>query len=231
MTLRVVPFVGLQPYEPVWRAMQSFTKQRTAQTCDEIWLLEHEPVYTLGQATKPEHLLNTEGAAVVQTDRGGQVTWHGPGQLMFYCLFDVKRLGLGARALVSTIEAVTVKALAACGITAYARADRPGVYVDLLTGEAKIAALGLRIKASGSYHGLCVNFDCALDAYQAINPCGYAGMAATRITDLVSSSKQAFIDLWLASLQQELSGHLEYEFLAPQLSADAYLQSTHEEWT
>ena len=231
MTLRVVPFVGLQPYEPVWHAMQSFTKQRTAQTRDEIWLLEHEPVYTLGQASKPEHLLNTEGVTVVQTDRGGQVTWHGPGQLMFYCLFDVKRLGLGARALVSLIENVTVNALAACGITAYARADRPGVYVELPAGEAKIAALGLRIKASGSYHGLCVNFDCALDAYQGINPCGYAGMAATRITDLVSTSKQAFIEAWLASLQQELPGHPDYDYSAPQLSAGAYLQSTHEEWT
>ena len=231
MPVRVVPFQGLQPYEPVWRAMQAFTQSRTEASLDEIWLLEHQPVYTLGQATKPEHLLDTHAVNVVQTDRGGQVTWHGPGQLMFYCLFDVKRLGLGARALVSLIEEVTVAALAAIGITAYARADRPGVYVDLPAGEAKIAALGLRIKARGSYHGLCVNFDCALDAYQGINPCGYAGMAATRIVDLVSVSKQAFIDAWLAGLKQELPGQVTYDFMAPQLSAAAYLPPSHEEWT
>lgn len=230
MQLRVVPFQGLQPYEPVWRAMQAFTQHRTAATPDEIWLLEHESVYTLGQATKPEHLLDTHAVNVVQTDRGGQVTWHGPGQLMFYCLFDVKRLGLGARALVSMIENVTVEALAAIGIKAYARADRPGVYVELPAGEAKIAALGLRIKASGSYHGLCVNFDCALDAYCGINPCGYAGMAATRIVDLVAASKQAFIDAWLAGLKQALPEQAHFEFVAPQLSAAAYLPTTHEEW-
>lgn len=180
MALLTVRQLGLQPYLPVWQAMQRFTHERGPDTPDEIWLLEHEPVFTQGQAGKPEHLLLPGDIPVVQADRGGQVTYHGPGQLIAYLLLDVRRAGLGVRELVSLMERVLVELLASYGIEAHARPDAPGVYV----GAAKIASLGLRIRRGCSFHGLALNVDMDLQPFQRINPCGYAGLAMTQLRDL-----------------------------------------------
>ena len=174
--------LGLQPYEPIWHAMQDFTNQRTADTADELWLVQHPSVFTQGQAGKPEHLLLPGDIPVVQVDRGGQVTYHGPGQLVAYPLVDVKRLGLGVRDLVSRIEQSLIDLLASYGVSAAARADAPGVYVD----GAKIASLGLRIRHGRSFHGLALNVDMELQPFARINPCGYAGMAMTQLADQVA---------------------------------------------
>ena len=174
--------LGLQPYEPIWHAMQDFTNQRTADTADELWLVQHPSVFTQGQAGKPEHLLLPGDIPVVQVDRGGQVTYHGPGQLVAYPLVDVKRLGLGVRDLVSRIEQSLIDLLASYGVDAAARADAPGVYVD----GAKIASLGLRIRHGRSFHGLALNVDMDLQPFARINPCGYAGMAMTQLADHVA---------------------------------------------
>ncbi len=174
--------LGLQPYEPIWHAMQDFTNQRTADTADELWLVQHPSVFTQGQAGKPEHLLLPGDIPVVQVDRGGQVTYHGPGQLVAYPLVDVKRVGLGVRDLVSRIEQSLIDLLASYGVSAAARADAPGVYVD----GAKIASLGLRIRHGRSFHGLALNVDMDLQPFARINPCGYAGMAMTQLADQVA---------------------------------------------
>ena len=167
--------LGVQAYEPVWHAMQDFTNQRTADTADELWLVQHPPVFTQGQAGKAEHLLLPGDIPVVQVDRGGQVTYHGPGQLVAYPLVDVRRLGLGVRELVSRIEQSLIDLLASYGVSAEARADAPGVYVN----GAKIASLGLRIRRGCSFHGLALNVDMDLQPFQRINQCGYAGLAMT----------------------------------------------------
>jgi lipoyl(octanoyl) transferase len=171
--------LGLLPYEPVWQAMQRFTNARDANTPDEVWLLEHPPVFTQGQAGKAEHLLLPGEIPVVKVDRGGQVTYHGPGQLVAYLLLDVRRLGLGVRELVTRIERSLVELLASYGVTAYPRADAPGVYV----GDAKIASLGLRIRNGRSFHGLALNLDMDLQPFSRINPCGYAGLRMTQLRD------------------------------------------------
>lgn len=180
MALLTVRQLGLQPYLPVWQAMQRFTNERGPDTPDEIWLLEHEPVFTQGQAGKPEHLLLPGDIPVVQADRGGQVTYHGPGQLIAYLLLDVRRAGLGVRELVSLMERVLVELLEGYGVEAHARPDAPGVYV----GAAKIASLGLRIRRGCSFHGLALNVDMDLQPFRRINPCGYAGLAMTQLRDL-----------------------------------------------
>lgn len=167
-------------YQPVWQAMKDFTDRRTPDTPDEIWVLEHTPVFTQGQAGKPEHLLFTGDIPVVQTDRGGQVTYHGPGQLVAYIMADIKRLGIGPRDLVSKIEQSLVDLLAEYGINAYPKSDAPGVYVD----ESKIASLGLRIRKGFSFHGLALNIDMDLEPFHRINPCGYAGMNMTQMAGL-----------------------------------------------
>ena len=174
--------LGLQAYEPIWHAMQDFTIQRTPDTADELWLVQHPAVFTQGQAGKPEHLLLPGDIPVVQVDRGGQVTYHGPGQLVAYPLVDVKRLGLGVRDLVSRIEQSLIDLLASYGVDAAARAHAPGVYVD----GAKIASLGLRIRHGRSFHGLALNVDMDLQPFARINPCGYAGMAMTQLADHVA---------------------------------------------
>jgi lipoyl(octanoyl) transferase len=184
-TLVVRQFSAPQDYKTIWQAMQTFTANRQQNTPDELWILEHDPVYTQGQAGKPEHLLNPGGTPVVQTDRGGQITWHGPGQLMIYALLDARRLGLGARALVSQLEKILIDVLDNFGIVAYAKHDAPGVYVLRHGEEAKIAALGLRVKKNGCYHGAALNIDCDLAPFSGINPCGYAGQAVTRLVDLL----------------------------------------------
>ncbi len=176
----IVRRLGVQSYETIWHAMQNFTNQRNAETPDEIWLVEHHPVYTQGQAGKPEHLLHATSIPVVQSDRGGQVTYHGPGQLVFYPLLDVRRLGIGVRELVTALEQSVIQLLASYHIDAEAKADAPGVYVN----NAKIASLGLRIRHGRSFHGLALNVAMDLTPFQHINPCGYAGLAMTQCSSL-----------------------------------------------
>lgn len=177
-----VRLLGVTQYEPTWRDMQAFTAARLAATCDEIWLTQHLPVYTLGLAGKPEHLLRDDtGIPLVKCDRGGQITYHGPGQLVAYLLLDVKRRGLGVRTLVRMMETAVIDLLTDYGIAARHRTDAPGVYVTMNGTDAKIAALGLRIKNGCCYHGLALNINMDLAPFAAINPCGYAGMAVTQL--------------------------------------------------
>lgn len=179
MSLLIRP-LGHQPYEPVWRRMQEFTNRRAAASDDEIWLVEHEPVFTLGMNGKLEHLLKAGDIPVIHIDRGGQITYHGPGQLVAYLLIDLKRRKLGVRALVEHIEQAVIELLADCGIEARGRRDAPGVYVD----GRKIAALGLRVRRGCSYHGLALNVNMDLAPFSRINPCGYKGMQVTQLADL-----------------------------------------------
>jgi lipoyl(octanoyl) transferase len=168
-------------YEPTWRAMQKLTSERDAGTPDEIWLLQHPPVYTLGIAGRPEHLPRVDnGIPVVRTDRGGQITYHGPGQLVAYLLLDMRRLHLNVRALVRRMEQAVIALLAEHGVTAHGREEAPGVYV----GAAKVAALGLRIRNGCCYHGIALNVDMDLAPFRAIDPCGYPGLDVTQIRDL-----------------------------------------------
>ena len=199
--LRLLGRVG---YEPTWQAMCDFTDRRDALTPDELWVLEHDPVYTLGLAGNPTHLLNAGGIPVVKTDRGGQITWHGPGQIVVYALLDLRRLGLGPRELVRLIESAIIATVAGYGISAERRAGAPGVYV----GEAKLAALGLRIRKGCSYHGLALNVDCALGAFDGINPCGYAGLPVTSLAQLgVCTTPEAAGLRLVAALQNELKAN------------------------
>ncbi len=176
----IIRYLGVKNYADVLSEMQTFNAQRNENTADEIWLLEHPSVFTLGTNSKPEHLLNPENIPVVQSDRGGQVTYHAPGQLIAYVLIDVKRKGMGVRQLVTALENAVVKFLAKVGIDAAADPKAPGVYVQ---GE-KIAALGLRVKQGGCYHGLSLNVDMNLADFDRINPCGYAGMQVTSLKKL-----------------------------------------------
>jgi len=175
----VVKRLGRVEYQPTFQAMQDFTASRRAETPDEIWIVEHPPVYTLGQAGKPEHILRDIGIPIVKIDRGGQVTYHGPGQVVIYLLLDLARLKIKVRELVSAIEQAVIDLLARHGLTAERRDGAPGVYV----GEAKIAALGLRIRNGCSYHGVSLNVDMDLSPFAAINPCGYAGLMVTQTSD------------------------------------------------
>ncbi|WP_458525912.1 lipoyl(octanoyl) transferase LipB [Onishia taeanensis] len=182
--------LGRQPYLPVWRAMRDLTDQREADQPDQLWLVQHDPVFTQGQAGRPEHLLMPGDIPVVETDRGGQVTYHGPGQLVIYPLLDVKRAKLGVRTLVTAMEEAVIDALAEHGIGARSRPDAPGVYV----GDAKIASLGLRIRRGCSFHGVAVNLAMDLAPFGRINPCGYAGMAMTQLADLVDDAPDVDIE-------------------------------------
>ncbi|MGE5769160.1 MAG: lipoyl(octanoyl) transferase LipB [Betaproteobacteria bacterium] len=176
----IVKHLGRVEYEPTFQAMQDFTTARTAGTPDELWIVEHPPVYTLGQAGKPEHILRDIGIPVVKIDRGGQVTYHGPGQVVIYLLLDLQRLKFKVRELVIAIEQAVIDLLAEHGVTAERRAGAPGVYV----GDAKIAALGLKIRNGCTYHGLSLNVDMDLSPFAAINPCGYAGLKVIQTRDL-----------------------------------------------
>lgn len=171
---------GLQDYQETWERMRRFTDTRSSDTPDELWLLEHPPIYTLGQAGRPEHLREPGGIPVVRTDRGGQATYHGPGQLVAYLLLDLRRSGLGVKRLVNILEQSVIDLLAQRGIFAYARPDAPGVYVD----GAKIAALGLRVRQACTYHGLSLNVSMDLEPFGRIDPCGYAGLQVTQMADL-----------------------------------------------
>ena len=186
----IVRDLGRQPYEPVWRAMQRFTDARDDETIDELWLVEHDPVFTQGQAGKAEHILAPGDIPVVPIDRGGQVTYHGPGQRVAYPMLDLRRLGIGVRALVCGIEQAVIDTLAGWDITAARRDGAPGVYV----GDAKIMALGLRVRRGCSFHGLAFNVDMDLAPYQRINPCGYQGLAVTTVLDCGGPGSLAAVD-------------------------------------
>lgn len=176
----IARWLGRVDYEPTWRAMQVLTETRDPQTADEIWCLEHPPVYTLGMAGRDEHVLAAGDIPVVRIDRGGQVTYHGPGQLVVYPLIDVRRLGIGVRDLVTALETAIVDAVAEYGVEAYPRADAPGVYVD----RRKLASIGLRIRRGASYHGLALNVAMDLEPFTRIDPCGYAGLEVTDLQRL-----------------------------------------------
>jgi lipoyl(octanoyl) transferase len=176
----LVKRLGRVDYAPTYQAMLDFTANRTAETPDELWIVEHPPVYTLGQAGKPEHILRDVGIPTVKIDRGGQVTYHGPGQVVIYLLLDLSRLKIKVRELVTAIEQAVIDLLAAHGVTAERRDGAPGVYV----GPAKVAALGLRIRNGCSYHGVSLNVDMDLSPFAAINPCGYPGLQVIQTKDL-----------------------------------------------
>ena len=203
-----VRHLGLQPYEPTWRAMTDFTLTRSDDAADEIWLVQHPPVFTQGQAGKAEHILGAGDIPIVQVDRGGQVTYHGPGQLVAYILIDIKRRKLGVRHLVTAIEQAVVLTLKDHNITAAPKADAPGVYVD---GD-KIASLGLRIKKGRSFHGVGLNVDMDLSPFLRINPCGYAGMKMVQIADYTSSKPDfAYVSTQLLA---HLSDQLGYQTIS-----------------
>lgn len=186
--------LGVQPYETVWAAMTEFTNQRTADDSDRLWLVQHPPVFTQGQAGKAEHLLLPGDIPVVQTDRGGQVTYHGPGQLVAYPLLDLRRLKMGVRDLVTALETTVVATLVHYGVEAYPKPDAPGVYVQ----GNKIASLGLRVRRGCSFHGLSLNVAMDLSPFRRINPCGYQGLAMTQIQDLLAEPPT------FADVQQQL---------------------------
>jgi lipoyl(octanoyl) transferase len=178
--MAVIRNLGLQNYESIWRDMQQFTQNRSPETMDEIWVVEHFPVYTLGLNGKREHLLNIGNIPVINSDRGGQVTYHGPGQLVIYTLLDIERLKINIRELVTLLEQAMIRTLAQQGIIAFSRADAPGVYVN----DKKIGSIGLRIKKNCSYHGLSLNNDMDLHPFDHINTCGYSDLKVTQLTDL-----------------------------------------------
>lgn len=179
MTTPLLKWLGRVDYEPTWRAMQRFTEQRDVSTRDEVWLLEHDPVFTLGMNADRSHVLSPGNIPVIQIDRGGQVTYHGPGQLILYPLIDIRRAGLGVRDLVTVLERTVISYLAASGVAAECKPKAPGVYVR----DRKIASIGLRIRRNGSYHGLAFNVRMDLQPFQRVNPCGYAGLEMTQLSE------------------------------------------------
>ncbi|AEJ02023.1 Octanoyltransferase [Nitrosomonas sp. Is79A3] len=195
----IVKKIGLSDYQATWQAMKDFTIARTEETCDEIWLLQHPPVFTQGIAGKPEHLLYNAGIDLIKTDRGGQITYHGPGQIVAYLLLDIRRLKLGVRELVRCMESAVIDVLKDYRIKAVARVDAPGVYVD----NAKIAALGLKIKKNFCYHGIAFNVDMDLTPFSYINPCGYQGLQVTQTRDLGITDGLEILSNKLANRLQE----------------------------
>ena len=182
--------LGRQPYEATWKAMSAFTDQRGPDTPDELWVLEHDPVFTLGQAGKMEHVLAPGEISVVPVDRGGQVTYHGPGQIVAYPLIDLRRVGVGVRELVNRIEQAIIDTLEHWNIEAVRREGAPGVYV----ADAKVAALGLRVRRGCSFHGLAFNVNMNLEPFHRINPCGYKGLAVTQVLDLGGPSRLSDVE-------------------------------------
>lgn len=205
----LVRHLGLQPYEPVSQAMHDFTDSRDDNTPDEIWLVEHHPVFTQGQAGKAEHVLVPGDIPVIQSDRGGQVTYHGPGQQVMYVLLNLKRRKLGVRELVTLLEQTVVDTLADYGIDAHPRADAPGVYV----GEMKICSLGLRIRKGCSFHGLALNINMDLSPFLRINPCGYAGMEMTQMRQWVENATPGIIGPLLVSKLLALLNNPPHEYI------------------
>ena len=189
---------GLQDYLKTWEKMKSFTENRNSDTPDELWTLEHNSVFTQGLSGKPEHLLKATKIPIVQSDRGGQITYHAPGQLIIYCLIDIKRLGIGIKKMVSIIEQSLIELLSSYDITAHTLKGAPGVYVN----DSKIAALGLKVKHGRTYHGLSLNIDMDLSPYKLINPCGYSDLKVTQMRNLTDNI------LSISDIQHELSEHL-----------------------
>ncbi len=207
--------LGRQPYEPVWRAMQRFTDARNEATPDELWVVEHEPVFTLGQAGKPEHVLAPGDIPVLQVDRGGQVTYHGPGQLVVYPLLDLRRLHIGVRDYVCRIEQAIIDTLDEWNILGERREGAPGVYV----GGAKVAALGIRVRRGCTFHGLSFNVAMDLEPFHRINPCGYQGLQVTAVLDLGGpSGMQAVTPVLLAQLARQFGLTLQPLDALPDLS-------------
>ena len=205
ITAPYVRHLGRVDYEPTWQAMLDFTAARNADTPDELWICEHPPVYTLGQAGKPEHLLVDNGIPLVKIDRGGQITYHGPGQVVIYLLLDLTRRDLKVRELVARIEQAMIDFLAEHGVAADRLDGAPGVYIERGGIVAKIGALGLRIRKGRCYHGLSLNVDMDLSPFNAINPCGYAGMAVTQTRDLgVLLTPAQTTDALVAHLNRQL---------------------------
>ncbi|USE37953.1 lipoyl(octanoyl) transferase LipB [Endozoicomonas sp. SCSIO W0465] len=203
----VVRYLGQRDYEPVWQAMKAFTANRDDQTRDEFWVVEHPPVFTQGQAGKPEHVLFPGEIPVIQVDRGGQVTYHGPGQLVFYFLMDVRRKKSGPRAVVSALESAVIEMLASYGIEAQNRLDAPGVYVN----GAKIASLGLRFRKMCSYHGLSLNVDMDLEPFNRINPCGYPGLHVVDMASLMGNVDIEDVSRRLLVCFQKALGYLNVD--------------------
>ena len=195
----ILRFLPREHYLPVWQAMQAFTQSRTENTPDEIWLLEHESVFTQGQNGRPEHLLHAGDIPLVRSDRGGQITWHGPGQLMAYTLVDLRRLQLNVRTMVCVLEKAVIRLLADYGVEGVARREAPGVYVH----DQKICSVGLRIRKGCAYHGLALNLDPDLSAFQQIHPCGFAGLKMTRLSDLTEGFDRLVLEKRLGTLLTE----------------------------
>ena len=210
--------LGRQPYEPVWRAMQRFTDARDENTADEIWLVEHDPVFTLGQAGKPEHVLAAGDIPVVHVDRGGQVTYHGPGQIVAYPLFDLKRMKVGVREYVCRIEQSMIDTMAEWNIHAERKEGAPGVYV----AGAKVGALGIRVRRGCTFHGLAFNIAMDLEPWHRINPCGYQGLQVTTLADLGGpSGMDAVKPVLLANLAKQFGLELQAATELPDLSLAA----------
>ena len=189
---------GLQDYLITWEEMKSFTENRDSDTLDELWTLEHNSVFTQGLSGKPEHLLKATQIPIIQSDRGGQITYHAPGQLIIYCLIDIKRLGIGIKKMVSIIEQSLIEFLSSYDIKAHTLMGAPGVYVN----GSKIAALGLKVKQGRTYHGLSLNIDMDLSPYKLINPCGYSDLKVTQMRNVTDNI------LSISDIQQELSEHI-----------------------
>ena len=210
--------LGRQAYEPVWRAMQRFTDTRDEHTEDEIWMVEHDPVFTLGQAGKPEHVLAPGDIPVIHVDRGGQVTYHGPGQIVAYPLFDLKRMKVGVREYVNRIEQAIIDTAAEWNIQAERKEGAPGVYV----AGAKVAALGIRVRRGCTFHGLAFNIGMDLEPFHRINPCGYQGLEVTTLSDLGGpSGMEAVKPALLANLARQFGLRLRTEAALPDLSLAA----------
>ena len=210
--------LGRQPYEPVWRAMQRFTDLRDENTADEIWLVEHDPVFTLGQAGKPEHVLAAGDIPVIHVDRGGQVTYHGPGQIVAYPLFDLKRMKTGVREYVCRIEQSMIDTMAEWNIHAERKQGAPGVYV----AGAKVGALGIRVRRGCTFHGLAFNIDMDLEPWHRINPCGYQGLQVTTLADLGGpSGMEPVKPVLLAHLAKQFGLELQTAAELPDLSLAA----------
>ncbi|KUJ82468.1 MULTISPECIES: lipoyl(octanoyl) transferase LipB [Microbulbifer] len=206
--MAIIRDLGRREYETVWRAMSHYTDSRDADSPDEIWCVEHDPVFTQGQAGKAEHLLNTGDIPVVQVDRGGQVTYHGPGQLVVYPLLDLRRTKIGVRDLVTALENATVEMLASYGIEAAPRADAPGVYLtEGPRAGNKIASIGLRVRRGCSFHGIAINIDMDLAPFLRINPCGYAGMQMVQMAELIAPvpSWSEVAEVFVGALMRALS--------------------------
>ena len=210
--------LGRQPYEPVWRAMQRFTDMRDENTADEIWLVEHDPVFTLGQAGKPEHVLAAGDIPVIHVDRGGQVTYHGPGQIVAYPLFDLKRMKTGVRQYVCRIEQSMIDTMAEWNIHAERKQGAPGVYV----AGAKVGALGIRVRRGCTFHGLAFNIAMDLEPWHRINPCGYQGLQVTTLADLGGpSGMEAVKPVLLAKMAEQFGLDLQVATELPDLSLAA----------